>query len=78
MGPKVAGTPFPRVDTYGTYHLYHTVCTGLLMASPTMATATTSADGDKGQHSNVSDMAIHVEDSGIDDWSVPDSHTTDA
>ncbi len=37
-----------------------------------------SANGDKGQHSNVSDMAIHAEDSGIDDWSVPDSHTTDA
>ena len=37
-----------------------------------------SADSNKGQHSNVSDMAIHAEDSGIDDWSVPDSHTTDA
>ncbi len=37
-----------------------------------------SANGDKGQHSNVSDMAIHAEESGIDDWSVPDSHTTDA
>ena len=35
-------------------------------------------NGDKGQHSNVSDMAIHAEDSDIDDWSVPDSHTTDA
>ena len=37
-----------------------------------------SANGDKGQHSNVSDMAIHAEDSGIFDRSVPDSHTTDA
>ncbi len=35
-------------------------------------------DGDKGQHSNASDMVIHAEDSGIDDWSVPDSHTTDS
>ena len=37
-----------------------------------------SANGNKGQPSNVSDMAIHAEDSGIDYWSVPDSHTTDA
>ena len=37
-----------------------------------------SVDGDKGQHGNVSDMAIHADDSDIDDWSVPDSHTTDA
>ena len=37
-----------------------------------------SADGDKGQHGNASDMAIHADDSDIDDWSVPDSHTTDA
>ena len=37
-----------------------------------------STNGDKGQHSNVSDMGIHAEDRGIDDWSVPDSHTTDA
>jgi hypothetical protein len=36
------------------------------------------ADGNKGQHSNASDMAIHAEDSGIDDWSVPDSHTMDS
>ena len=26
-----------------------------------------SVNGDKGQHSNVSDMVIHAEDSGIDD-----------
>ena len=37
-----------------------------------------SADGNKGQHSNVSDMAIDAENIGIDDWSVPDSHTMDA
>jgi hypothetical protein len=36
------------------------------------------ADGDKGQHSNASDMAIHAGDSGIGNWSVPDSHTTDS
>jgi hypothetical protein len=34
-----------------------------------------STDGNKGQHSNARDMAIHAEDSSIDDWSVPDSHT---
>ena len=37
-----------------------------------------SANGNKGQPSNVSDMAIHAEDSDINNWSVPDSHTTDA
>jgi hypothetical protein len=37
-----------------------------------------SADGNKGKHSNTSDMAIHAVDSGIDDWSVLDSHTTDS
>jgi hypothetical protein len=36
------------------------------------------ADGNKGQHCNASDMTIHAEDSGIDDWSVTDSHTTDS
>ena len=35
-------------------------------------------DGNKGQHSNASDMAIHAEDSGIDNWSVPNSHTPDS
>jgi len=35
-------------------------------------------DGNKGHHSNASDMTIHAEDSGIDDWSVTDSHTTDS
>ena len=35
-------------------------------------------DGDKGQHSNASDKAIYAEDSSMDDWSVPDSNTTDA
>ena len=34
--------------------------------------------GNKGHHSNASDMTIHAEDSGIDDWSVTDSHTTDS
>ncbi len=37
-----------------------------------------SANGDNDQHSNISDMVIHAEDSGIDYGSVPDSHTTDA
>ena len=47
------------------------------MAIPTTATAT-KVDGNKGQHSNTGDMAIHAEDRGIDDWSVPDSHTTNS
>ena len=34
--------------------------------------------GIKSQHSNASDMAIYAKDSGMDNWSVPDSDTTDA
>jgi hypothetical protein len=37
-----------------------------------------SEDGVKGQHSNANDMVIYTEDSGMDNWSVPDSDTTDA
>ena len=34
-------------------------------------------DGNKGHHSNASDMVIHAEDSGKDDSIGPDSDTTD-
>jgi len=57
------------IVNYGALRLVG-VCTHLLH---TVATATTARTA-----TAISDMAIHAEDSGIDDWSVPDSHTTDA
>ncbi len=52
-------------------------CKGGDYGEPNNGDSDHSANGDMGHHSNFSDMATHAEDSGIDDWSVPDSHTMD-
>ncbi len=74
--PNKRGTPFPRVPFQPLVDSFDSK--GGDYGEPDNGDSDDSANDDKGQHSNVSDMAIHTEDSGIDDWSVPDSHTMDA
>ena len=72
--PNKCGAPFPRVP----FQPLVVGSKGRDYGEPNNNNSNDSTNGDKGQHSNVSDMAIHAEDSSIDEWSVPDSHTTDA